>query len=159
MGITCPNKRLRSWKDLVKIQGESRSYLLWSEYDGIVPEQYYAVSKPKVITPAIKPGVESLFESNPELANAVYEALGFKNDYDGISIELGRSVDRDFGKVQNIIISHNGKPITSQDGAVGLGEMNVIIKDGEVIVGMIRLPQEQQGKGLTKYIYQAVADN
>jgi hypothetical protein len=27
---------------------------------------------------SVKPGVEELFESNPELANAVYEALGFK---------------------------------------------------------------------------------
>lgn len=67
MSITCPNRRLRAWKDLVKVQGESRSYLLWSEYEGNVPEQYYAVSKPKVITPAIKSGVESLFDSNPEL--------------------------------------------------------------------------------------------
>ncbi len=103
-------------------------------------------------------GIEELFESNPELANAVYEVLGFKNDYNGISIELGRSVDRDFGKVQNIIVSYNGKPITSQDGVAGLGEMNIVIKDGEIIVGFIRLPKEYQGKGLTKYIYQAVAD-
>lgn len=29
-------------------------------------------------TPSIKPGVEELFQENPELANAVYEALGFK---------------------------------------------------------------------------------
>ena len=27
----------------------------------------------------IKPGVAELFESNPELANAVYEALGLNN--------------------------------------------------------------------------------
>lgn len=32
----------------------------------------------KAEEPNIKPGVEELFESNPELANAVYEALGFK---------------------------------------------------------------------------------
>jgi len=30
------------------------------------------------ITTEVKPGVEELFESNPELANEVYEALGFK---------------------------------------------------------------------------------
>lgn len=29
-------------------------------------------------TPSIKPGVSELFESNPELANTVYEALGYK---------------------------------------------------------------------------------
>jgi len=31
------------------------------------------------ITAKIKPGVQELFDSNPELANAVYEALGFMN--------------------------------------------------------------------------------
>jgi hypothetical protein len=41
MSITCPNRRLRAWKDLVKVQGESRSYLLWSEYEGNVPDAYY----------------------------------------------------------------------------------------------------------------------
>ena len=29
--------------------------------------------------PTVKPGVEEIFEENPELANSVYEALGFKN--------------------------------------------------------------------------------
>jgi hypothetical protein len=46
--------------------------------------------------PSIKPGVQELFDSNPELANQVYEALGFKksnleldfniNEADGINI-------------------------------------------------------------------------
>jgi hypothetical protein len=31
----------------------------------------------------VKPGVQELFESNPELANAVYEALGFEQVYHG----------------------------------------------------------------------------
>lgn len=39
--INCPNKNLSAWKDLVKIQGENKAYLLWNEYDGIVPEEYY----------------------------------------------------------------------------------------------------------------------
>ena len=30
---------------------------------------------------SVKPGVKELFESNPELANAVYEALGFNFKY------------------------------------------------------------------------------
>lgn len=35
-----------------------------------------------------KQGVSELFESNPELANAVYEALGFESeDYTGVGIE------------------------------------------------------------------------
>ena len=34
--------------------------------------------KNAITTPEIKEGVQELFESNPELANAVYKALGFK---------------------------------------------------------------------------------
>jgi len=45
------------------------------EQDEIIAEE----SKPKVKT-GIKPGVEELFDSNPELANQVYEALGFKQE-------------------------------------------------------------------------------
>ena len=41
MGVTCPKKRLSSWKNLVKIQGEDLSYFLWNEYSGNVPEKYY----------------------------------------------------------------------------------------------------------------------
>jgi predicted kinase len=43
-----------------------------------------------LFTPNIKPGVEELFESNPELANAVYEALGFKSKPDVI-LPIGTS--------------------------------------------------------------------
>ena len=41
MGVTCPKKRLSSWKNLVKIQGEDLSYFLWNEHSGNVPEKYY----------------------------------------------------------------------------------------------------------------------
>jgi hypothetical protein len=37
------------------------------------------VAKPQ--SAQVKPGVAELFESNPELANAVYEALGYKSKY------------------------------------------------------------------------------
>lgn len=41
MSISCPNKRLVAWKNLVKNVGENRSFLLWAEYDGNVPDKYY----------------------------------------------------------------------------------------------------------------------
>ena len=41
-------------------------------------EEYSNLSSNKAATTPIKEGVEDLFESNPELANQVYEALGFK---------------------------------------------------------------------------------
>ena len=60
---TCPNKNLKEWKDLVTEVGELKAYYLWDK---------------KYSKPNIKPGVSELFESNPELADAVYEALRFK---------------------------------------------------------------------------------
>lgn len=162
----CINK---SHDDFIKLQketGKKPSILaaevsVWQEATGMLDRFPTAeeLLTPVVDTKDRLSQISELFESNPELANSVYSALGFKIDYSGISIELGRSVERDFGKVQNIIVSYNGKPITSQNGVAGLGEMNVVIKDGEIIVGFIRLPKEYQGKGLTKYIYQAIADN
>lgn len=41
--ITCPNKKLKDWKNLVKAVGEDRAYLLWDEHKGNVPQQYYNV--------------------------------------------------------------------------------------------------------------------
>ena len=41
MGITCPNKKLKEFKDLVKMHGENISYSLWNEYEGNVPERFY----------------------------------------------------------------------------------------------------------------------
>jgi len=41
----------------------------------------------------IKPGVSELFESNPELANQVYEALGFKTVYQGYNVLDSRDIN------------------------------------------------------------------
>jgi hypothetical protein len=99
-------------------------------------------------------------KTNIDIFNVAAERVmeGNINKYNGITISLGRNIQREFGLVQNIIISYKGKEITSQDGTPGLGEMNIVINNDEIIVGNIRLPKEYQGKGLTKYIYQAIAD-
>ena len=39
--ITCPNKSLQDWKDLVSAVGENRAYFLWNEYEGSVPKSEY----------------------------------------------------------------------------------------------------------------------
>ena len=105
----------------------------------------------------VKPEISELFESNPELANAVYEALGIR-DYKGITVELGRSKVIEIGKVQNIIVKYNGEAITGENRVSGLGEMHVVIQSKDAFVAMIRIPLNFQGKGLAKYIYQATAD-
>lgn len=69
--MTCPNINLTEWKNLVNIRGENIAYYLWDFYKGEVPEHEYLQIN---TTPYIKSGVSELFESNPELANTVYEA-------------------------------------------------------------------------------------
>jgi hypothetical protein len=41
MPISCPNVKLKVWKDLVKAQGENKAYAIWNEYEGSVPQEYY----------------------------------------------------------------------------------------------------------------------
>jgi hypothetical protein len=66
--IYCPNKNSKEFKKLVSSVGENRAYFLWNKYEGNVPQSYFS---------GIKKDVSELFESNPELANAVYRNLGF----------------------------------------------------------------------------------
>lgn len=64
MSISCPNKRLKIWKDLVQQVGENKAYLLWAEYDGNVPDNYY---KNEVILNSTKDEFTILFnkKQNP----------------------------------------------------------------------------------------------
>jgi hypothetical protein len=47
---------------------------------------------------SIKPGIQELFDSNPELANQVYEALGFKNNISIPDYEVVTRPSKDIGK-------------------------------------------------------------
>lgn len=93
----------------------------------------------------IKEGVSELFESNPELANAVYEALGFKSfDTKGVSLD---TKERDGWKW----IKLNGKNI---------GEVKLIKNDRKSKeVGLsIKLDEEYQNKGYGQIVHTLVAD-
>ena len=140
-------------------QQKQQALQLYSQYLEETGKQDIEGFKKFVSQPStsVKEGVEELFESNPELANSVYETLGIR-DYNGITVELGRSEVRKIGKVQNIIVKYNGKTITGENKESGLGEMNIVIQSKDAFVGMIRIPLDFQGKGLAKYIYQATAD-
>ena len=59
--MACPNINLDSWKNLVAARGENVAYYLWDKHDGVVPKDEY--------TPNIRPGVQELFNSNPELSS------------------------------------------------------------------------------------------
>jgi len=75
----CPNKRSKTWKDLVRRVGnESIAYNIFFLRDGdiedITDEEIASYVTPQDVTPTIsykpiKPGVEDIFNENPEIAS------------------------------------------------------------------------------------------
>jgi len=53
--IICPNKRSKSWKNLVAARGETVAYNLWYFYDGEVPESEYGIVEKVTPTISYKP--------------------------------------------------------------------------------------------------------
>ena len=98
----------------------------------------------------IKPGVPELFDSNPELANAVYEALGLINTSE-IQLDKPR-----FNPDNAEAISY---PIKINDKYAGVISLD---KDGYISssIGMagIELEKEFQGKGYGTKVYIALAE-
>ena len=41
----CPNVSSKEWKDLVSVQGEKVSHVLWDKYKGNVPSIFYVNSE------------------------------------------------------------------------------------------------------------------
>ena len=78
---------------------------------------------------------------------------------DRVQIRLGRNMYNHFGKVQNIIIMVDDQDITSEDGVVGLGQMNIVINDGEIYVGNIVIPEKYRGQGIATIVYQKISDH
>jgi GNAT superfamily N-acetyltransferase len=99
---------------------------------------------------SIKPGVQELFESNPELANAVYEALGLINTSE---IQLdGPKFNPDNYEAISYSVKINGE----YAGVVSVD------KDGYISssIGMagVELEKEFQGKGYGTKVYIALAE-
>lgn len=73
MSISCPNKRLKAWRDLVQKLGETRAYLVWAEYDGNVPNDYYQDSVTELINENVLPSKNSLNEFVDENAPSFFQ--------------------------------------------------------------------------------------
>jgi len=94
----------------------------------------------------IKKGVEELFESNPELANQVYEALGFnKSTFDTKGITLSEEtrsgwmfIQLNNKKIGNVKLVNNG-----EKGQLGLS---------------IEINEEYQNKGYGQIVHTLMAD-
>ena len=83
----------------------------------------------------IKPGVEELFESNPELANAVYEALGYNTS--NIDLKINRVGNR----INVVTSSSNNK-----------AQIDIDIEGKSAYITNTFVEKEQQGFGTLSYI-------
>lgn len=70
MALNCPNKNLKSYKDLVRATGsDAVAHALWIQFDGVVPESFYAQKAATEPVVKVKEGVDFVFEQNPELVS------------------------------------------------------------------------------------------
>ena len=99
----------------------------------------------------VKPEIPELFESNPELANAVYEALGFTNK---LKVSLGKELEykdpyaknriKDFKKYE--VLDENGKNIGT-----------VVIEDRRNKTVILHPELSVVGKGYGKELYKSIS--
>jgi hypothetical protein len=60
--IVCPNKRTKSWKNLVAARGESEAYNLFFKYQGEVPESEYEISEEEILPTVSQGGYDSFLK-------------------------------------------------------------------------------------------------
>ena len=141
--MICPIKTDPNWIALEKAQPDL-AYYLWNEYEGEVPAKFYTASS------QVKEGVPELFESNPELANAVYEAAGLINTSE---------IQLDEPRFNPDNVEANSYPIKINDKYAGVISVD---KDGYISssIGMagVELEKEFQSKGYGTKVYIALAE-
>jgi hypothetical protein len=100
----------------------------------------------KPTTPLIREGVSELFESNPELANEVYEALGFtKSTFDTKGITLSEETS-----IGWMLIQLNNKKI---------GRVKFVNNGEKGQLGLsIEINEEYQNKGYGQIVHTLMAD-
>ena len=94
----------------------------------------------------VKPGIQELFESNPELANAVYESLGFNKstfDTNGITLSEETSIGWMFIQLNNKKIGRVKFVNNGEKGQLGLS---------------IEINEEYQNKGYGQIVHILMAD-
>jgi hypothetical protein len=128
--------------------------------DAVEPDDFTEESTPDLslkkeptttpTTEVIKPGVQELFESNLELANQVYSALGFNNISD-VTLDKPR-FNPDNPEATSYPIKINGK----YAGVISVNNEGYISSS----IGMagVELEKEFQGKGYGTKVYLALAN-
>jgi hypothetical protein len=101
----------------------------------------------------VKLGVQELFESNPELVNQVYEALGFNKQDTNIKDLSFELIDSD-SEHDYFKIFYKGKDLAT-DGKVTTGTITLSLHN-QGYIDAIEIPTELRNKGLGKSIYRKV---
>jgi len=151
----CPNVNTPEWKALEAAVGKLEAFRDFMETNGEIrtPEEVLAKLAQREMVDtgySIKLGVQELFDSNPELANQVYEALGFSSISD-VTLDKPR-FNPDNSEAISYPIKINGK----YAGVISVNNEGYISSS----IGMagVELEKEFQGKGFSTKVYLALAN-
>ena len=103
---------------------------------------------------SIKPGVEELFDSNPELANQVYEALGYKTE----AVKRVEKANEDIKEIQKIGVDTEYEDVvkSSDKNRFHFLDTNIFTDKNQKSVNIehVRVPEKYRNKGygLSMYI-------
>lgn len=126
------SENLFSERNMVAIPN-SKAFEMIDEYKSI--QSSLELSQSQNNKEVIKPGVPELFESNPELANKIYEALGY--NISNIDLKINR-----IGNRINIVTSSSNNK----------AQIDINIEDKNAYVTNTFVEKGQQGFGTLSYI-------
>jgi hypothetical protein len=109
---------------------------------------------PEITDTGVKPGVSELFDSNPELANQVYEALGYKTE----AAKRVEKANEDIKEIQKIGVDTEYEDVvkSSDKNRFHFLDTNIFTDKNQKSVNIehVRVPEKYRNKGygLSMYI-------
>jgi hypothetical protein len=158
--MLCPIEQDKRWIKLLSfLKNRQKAIFYWNMYKENIPDYFYSdpsiisqipesseeVTNPSEAVP-IKPAIEELFDSTPELANQVYKALGFnQSTFDTKEITLSKetSIGWMFIQLNNKKIGRVKFVNNGEKGQLGLS---------------IEINDEYQSKGYGQIVHTLMAD-
>jgi len=152
--MRCPVKN-EAWHSIVAKYGENAAYkaFIANDMQTFTVEEAESLLQKSMTT--IKPGVEELFDSNPNFANQVYEALGFNNNIEAIN--RIKKAEQDLKKIHEIGIADTIEEVEKAEGKkIIVLDTNDFNNTNQKSVSFDRIviPEQfrKQGLGLSLYI-------
>lgn len=126
MSISCPNKRLKVWKDLVQNVGKNKAYVLWAEYDGNVPDNYYQNLNTS----------ENLEKTRDE------SVIFMKKDLSELTTNNETNIFEDINqKIENLENSQNDNHLSENNEMLFQSEPKLKLKASEVLNNILQSTQ------------------